>query len=148
MVVRPVVRIDVAPLVDLRRVRVERLADVEERRPLLVVDLDRVDRRLARPPRLGGDDGDRLALVAHLALGEQRLVGRDAERLEVAVDVLRDVRVRDDRVDARHRLGLAGVERVIAAWWCGERSAFAQSVRPTRTSSTYCVRPVTWPTPS
>ena len=37
---------------------------------------------------------------------------------------------------------------VIAAWWCGERSAFTQSVRPTRTSSTYCVRPVTWPTPS
>jgi hypothetical protein len=37
---------------------------------------------------------------------------------------------------------------VIAAWWTGERSAFAHSVPGMRTSSTYVVRPVTWATPS
>ena len=55
------------------------------------VDLDRVDRGARRLLRLGGDGGDRLAEVADVALGEQRLVGRDAEALEMAVDVLRDV---------------------------------------------------------
>ena len=84
-------RIDVAPLVDLRRVGVERLADVEERRPLLVGDLDRLDGGLRGLLRLGRDRGDRLALVADLAVGEQRLVAGNAEPLEVAVDVLRDV---------------------------------------------------------
>ncbi len=103
-------RIDVAPLVDLRRLRVERLADVEERRALLVADLDRLDGRQRGSSESGRDGGDRLAQVANLALGEQRLVGGDAEALEVAVDVLRHVGVRDDRADALQRLGLAGVE--------------------------------------
>ena len=66
---------------------------------------------------LGRDRGDRLALVAHLALGEQRLVGRDAERLEVAVDVLGHVLVGDDRAHAGHRARPRLVSRrVIAAW--------------------------------
>jgi hypothetical protein len=38
-------------------------------------------------------------------------------------------------------------ERRIALW-CGERRALTQSVPCTRTSSTYSVRPLTWPTPS
>jgi hypothetical protein len=38
-------------------------------------------------------------------------------------------------------------ERTMALW-CGERRALTQSVPCTRTSSTYCVRPLTWPTPS
>jgi hypothetical protein len=37
---------------------------------------------------------------------------------------------------------------LIPAWWNGERSAFAQSMFGTRTSSTNCDRPVTWATPS
>ena len=37
---------------------------------------------------------------------------------------------------------------VIAALWNGERSAFAQSIPGTRTSSTYVVRPVTCSIPS
>jgi hypothetical protein len=37
---------------------------------------------------------------------------------------------------------------VIAAEWCGERTAFVHSVPCTRTSSTYWVRPVTWARPS
>jgi len=37
---------------------------------------------------------------------------------------------------------------LIAAFGYGERSAFVQSVPRTRMSSTYCVCPVTWATPS
>jgi hypothetical protein len=98
--------------VHLRDVRVEGGADVEERRPLLVGDLDRIDRSEGCILRLGCDDRDRLALVADLAS---------------AFDVSRDV---------------------IAAWWCGERSAFTQSMPGTRTSSTKTVRPVTCSIPS
>ena len=111
VVVRPVVRIHVAPLVDLRGVGVECLADVEERGPLLEGDLDRLDGRECRGFRVGCDRRDRLALVANLAVCEQRLIGRDAEPFEVPVNVLRNVGVRDDRADARHRLGLRCIER-------------------------------------
>src|SRR5205823_155135 len=88
------VRIPIAPLVEFRRIRIAGLADVEQRLALLEVDLDRVDRGGRGLLALGGDGGDRLALVADVVLGEERLVGRDAERLEVAVDVARDVAVR------------------------------------------------------
>ena len=40
------VRVPVAPVVGLRRVGIGRLADVEERRALLELELDRLDRRL------------------------------------------------------------------------------------------------------
>src|SRR5207245_4616037 len=59
---------------------------------------------------LGRDDGDRLAPVTDLVLGEQRLVGRHPESLEVAVDVLGDILVRDYGVHPAERLGLARVE--------------------------------------
>ncbi len=59
---------------------------------------------------VGGDRGDRLAPVPHLALGEQRLVGRHAETLEMAVDVLGNVDMGDHRADALHRFGLGRVE--------------------------------------
>src|SRR5439155_24424695 len=57
-----------------------------------------------------GDRGNRLALVANLVNRQQWFVRRDAERLEVPVDVLRDVLRRDDRTHARQRLCLARVE--------------------------------------
>ena len=92
---------------------------------------------------------DRLALPAHVVLGQQRLVGGDAEALEVPVDVVGHVLVGDDRVHAGHapRALLVSIERM-SALWCGERSALHHSVPWTRTSSTYCVRPVTWAMPS
>jgi hypothetical protein len=110
VVVRAVVRIDVAPLMDLRSLRVERQPHVEQRLALLELNLDRLDRGLRGLLRLGGDDGDRLALVADVVLREQRLVGGDAETFEVAVDVLGHVGVRDHGVHALHRLRLRGVE--------------------------------------
>ena len=117
--------------------------------PLVEIDLDRLDGSLRGLLVLGGDERDRLALVAHLVLGEQRLVAGDAERLEVAVDEARDVLPGDDCVDALHRGSAFFVSSfVIPAWWTGERSAFAQSMLGTRTSSTNSVRPVTCATPS
>ena len=110
VVVGAVVRIHVAPLVDLRRIRVEPRSDVEESRPLLEVDLDRFGGGARRLLRLRGDGGDRLTLVADVTLGEQRLVGGDAESLEMAVHVLRHVGGGDDGVYAGHRLGLRRVE--------------------------------------
>ncbi len=74
------------------------------------VELDGLDGQLCRRLVLRRDERDRLALVANLVLREQRLVGRDAERGEVAVLEERDVLPRDDRVDALHRLGLRRVE--------------------------------------
>ena len=70
---------------------IERVPDVEQRGALLERDLDRVDGGARRLLGVRGDGGDRLAAVPHLAVGEQRLVGRHAETLEMAVDVLGDV---------------------------------------------------------
>ena len=59
--------------------------------------------RSRRRPRLRGllvlgrDERDRLALVAHVVLGEQRLVGRDPERRQVPVLEQRHVLPRDRR---------------------------------------------------
>ena len=54
----------------------------------------------------------------------------------------------DHSPHARIASAFAVSKEVIAAWSCGERSALTHSVFPTLTSSTYCVRPVTWATPS
>ena len=61
-------RIPVAPLMDLRRLGVERLPDVEQGRALLEADLYRVHRRRCELLALGCDERDRLALVSHLVL--------------------------------------------------------------------------------
>ena len=109
----------------------------------LVGDVDRGDGLHRLRLALGGDDGDRLALVAHLAVGQQRLVGRDAERRDVAVHVERHVRCVTTAWTPSSASARVVSRRVMAALGCGERSAFAHSVVGTRTSSTYRVPPVT-----
>ena len=94
----------------LGRVRVEGLADVEERGLLGELELDRVDGGLRDDLVVGRDDRDRLSLVADVVLREQRLVGGDAERREMPVLEERHVLPGDDRVDALHRLRLRDVE--------------------------------------
>jgi hypothetical protein len=85
-------------------------ADVEERRPLLVLDVDQLE-RLHRGGLVDRSDaGDELALVAHLVDREIRLVGRHAERLEMPDGVLGDVLVRDDGLHARMLLRARGVD--------------------------------------
>ena len=113
---------------DLRPAGIHRLAHVEERRPLLVLDLDQTD-RLARGVLVHcGDSCDRLTLVADFVDGEQWLVRRDSERLQVAVDVVRNVLVGDHRMHAGQRFGLARVE----ASDCGVVVGRAQRLRPER----------------
>ena len=103
------VRVPVAPVMDLRGVRVERLADVEQRGPFFEADLDRIDRGSGLCLALSCDDRDRLSEVAHLVLREQRLVRRDAQSGKVPVLEQRDVLPGDHCVHAGHRLGLARI---------------------------------------
>ena len=102
--------IPVAPVVNLRRVLVEGATDVEQRRQLLEGEVDRVDRRHRGVLVLGRNHGDRLTLVAHLVLREQRLVRGDPECGEMPVLEQRYVLPRDHCLDAGHRLGLRNVE--------------------------------------
>ena len=95
---------------DHRRVGVEGLPDVQQRRLLGDVELDGVDRFQGGLLVLRRDECDRLPLVAKVVLREQRLVGRDPERGQVPVLEQWDVLPRDHRMDALHRLGRAGVE--------------------------------------
>jgi hypothetical protein len=111
VVVWPEVRIDGAPLVEVLEAGVGGGADVEDGLALLELDRDRLDGGLRRLLGLRGNHRDRLALPAHVVDGEQRLVGWDAEALEVAVDVVRHVLVGDDRAHAGQRLGPARVDR-------------------------------------
>jgi hypothetical protein len=95
---------------DLRSIGIEGLADVEERRALLEADLDRVHRGCGELLALRGDERYGLALVPHLVLREERLVGRNPECGEVPIGEQRHVLPRDDRVDAGHRLRLRRVQ--------------------------------------
>src|SRR5437764_15335783 len=99
-----------APLVELWRVGIERGPHVEHRRTLLVLDLDRLDRLERGGLVLGSDRRDRLAAVADIVLREQWLVGGNAEGLQVAIDVLRHVPVRDHGAHSWHPLGLTSVQ--------------------------------------
>ncbi len=114
-------------MVHVRCVVVERLADVEERRLLHEIEADRLHGGLRGLFVLGGDDGDRLALVADVLLGEQGLVGRDPERREVPVLEQRYV-LPGDRVDALHRVD----PREVEARDVGVVDRRAQCLRPER----------------
>ena len=60
-----------------RGVGVERPAGVDHRRQRLVLDVDQLERVACRVAVLGDDEGDLLALVAHLVGGQHGLhVGR------------------------------------------------------------------------
>ena len=79
------VRVPVAPLVDHGRIGIGAEADVEEGGLLGELELDRLDGRHRGRLVVGGDDRDRLPLVAHVVLREQRLVLGDAQGGQVAV---------------------------------------------------------------
>jgi hypothetical protein len=115
-----VVEEHVALIGHLRLARIEGLADVEERLTHLVLHVDQVDRLECCGLVDSRHAADELALEAHLALGQVRLVRRDAERLEVAHDGLRHVPVRRHREHAGVRLR-RGVDADDAR--CGAASA-------------------------
>ena len=129
------VRIPVTPVVDDGRLGIGAHADVEQRRLLGEVDLDGVDRGHRRLLVGCGDERDRLALVAHVLLRQERLVLGDAEGREVPVREERHVLPRDDRVDARQRLGLRRVEPCDV----GVVDRRAQRLRPERPRDAHVV---------
>ena len=102
-------------VVDQRRLGVEGGAHVDDRGQLLDVELDRLGGVARLGQRLGDHRGDRIADVADLALGEDRVL-RLLHRLAVAVgdqpaagdaaDALEVLRG-EDLEHARHRLGRA-----------------------------------------
>ena len=94
---------------DLGGLRVERLAHVEHCGPLVELDVDPGDGLGGGLLVVCGDERDRLALVAHLVLRQQRLVGRDPQSREVPVLEQWHVLPGDDRVHAGHLLGRSRV---------------------------------------
>ncbi len=83
-------------LVHQRRARPSRDGGVDQRRELLVFDLDLLGQILGERARLGDAHDHRLAHIAHLARCERGVVGS----LEA-----RDARERADRLEAREILG-------------------------------------------
>jgi hypothetical protein len=91
-------------LVDDRRAVLQRLLDVEHRRQVHVVDPHGGGARERGGLGLGDDRDDRLAEVAHLVHGQDRLVVRlDLDQLQRRVQVVRDVGPGEDSHHARHR---------------------------------------------
>ena len=106
-VVDPQVAQRVAGQVQLRRVRLHRRFGVGQRRQDLVFDLDRLHRAARGLGIVGGDDRDRLALVADRLPGQHGLV-RDLHPVGLAAG---DVVVGEHGAHAGHRDGRAGVDR-------------------------------------
>ena len=102
-----VLRIARPVLVDEGRTRLERALHVEDKRQVLVLDLDRAQRRVRCLGGCRGHGGDDLALVADDVACEQRPVGDEAGR---RVQPIRHVRGRDDGEHARPRPGRGHVE--------------------------------------
>ncbi len=95
-----------------------------------VVDPDGRGRPAGLLRVLGGDEGDRLAVVAHLVDGEDGLIGE----LEAVALLARDVAVREDGVDAGHGARVGGADaldlggRVRAADGVAEEHAGGEEV--------------------
>jgi hypothetical protein len=93
--------------VGMERLLLERPLHVDDRLERLVLDLD----RRQRPPRLlgmvGGDDGDRLAHVAHPVAREDGLI-RELEAVRLPAG---NVGIGEDRLHARECEGLRKVDR-------------------------------------
>ena len=93
-----------------RRAVCERRLGVVDRRQLLVVDLDQLD-RIGRDVAVVGDhEDDLLVLEQHLAVGEHRLDVARERRHVVQVEGLQ-VLGREHGAHARERLGLRDIDR-------------------------------------
>ena len=96
-----------------RRAVGQRGLGIVQRRQLLVLDLDQLD-RIGRDVAVVGDhEHDLLVLEQHLAVGEHRLHVARERRHVVQVQGLQ-VLGREHRAHARQRLGLRGVDRLDA----------------------------------
>ena len=94
---------------DQRRLRVERMAYVDDRLEHVVLDVDQLERVPGGIPVLGDDEGDLLALEPDLVRGQHRLdVAREGRHPREAA--LGEHRAGDDGLDLRVRLGGGGVD--------------------------------------
>ena len=91
-------------LIQLRSAFLQGIRGRENRRKLLVLDLDQIDRLVRDLLRLGGDDRDLIAYVEDLGL-EHEAMHRPAEAGQE-----RRVLVRDDGAHAFERFGLGGID--------------------------------------
>ena len=102
--------------VDDGRLCIERRLHVGDGLELLVLDVDPLGRILRRRPRLGDDGRHRLALPAG-ALHGDGVLRRRFQSLQMRQHAdpgrayLGQLGARDDRDDARHPLGISGVDR-------------------------------------
>src|SRR5215208_5385018 len=104
---------------DDRGIRIEGPRGLDDDRERLVVDLDQLERVLGRVPIVGYDEGDLLALEAHLVGGEDRLgIARDGGHPGEAL--LLQVLPRDDGANLRVIQGGGDVDAVYPG--VGERA--------------------------
>ena len=125
---------------DQRRIGLHRLQRIEDRRQLLVLDLDQIQRLLRGVLIDGGDGGDLLADEAHAVARQHRQIGK-----RVAGQVGTHVRGRDDRLDAGNRFRPARVYLKERACGKGLRSTLPHSV-PAGSRRRVRAAPLTLPT--
>ena len=101
------------------------LNGIDERRQLLVVDLDQLDGVGRRIAVLGDDEGDLLALEQHLLVGQHRLHVAGERRHVVEIERLQVVGG-EDRLDARHLERGRRVDRLDARVAVGRADEIAE----------------------
>ena len=116
-----------------RRAGRERVAAIAHRRQHLVVDRDRRGGILGEIAAVGDDHGDRLADIADLAAGERMLGAQrrdggigDRHRQRLGCEPARHVLRGEHRMDARHRVRGARIDRTDAR--VGMRAAHERGV--------------------
>ncbi|MEY9264128.1 hypothetical protein ABIF23_003523 [Bradyrhizobium elkanii] len=102
---------------DLRRILLHRIDEADRRRQRRPFDVDRLDRVTGMIDGVGDHKGHRVADMAHLVLGEDR-IRRCGERIGLEIEQARqpaefgDVGGGQDQRHAGHAAGLAGIDRV------------------------------------
>ena len=100
---------------DLRRARLDGIDEADHRRQRRPLDVDRLDRVAGLIDGIGDHEGDGVADMAHLVLGEDR-VWRAGERIGFQVEQARqiaeiaDIGRGQDQRHARHPAGLGDVD--------------------------------------
>ena len=100
---------------DLRRALLDGVGEAGHRRQRRPFDLDRLDRVAGLVDGIGDHEGNGVADVANLVLGEDR-IGRAGERIGFKVEQawqiaeILDVVRGQDRADARHPAGLGDID--------------------------------------
>ena len=100
---------------DLRRALLHRIGDTDHGRQRRPVDLDRLDRIAGLIEGFRDDEGDGIADMAHLVLGEDR-IGRTGERIDFQIEQARqvaeipDILRRQDRGYPRQTAGAGGID--------------------------------------